>query len=81
LLDDIEVEAVTSTKSVPTKSKTKPSPVSTKKSLTPKAAKGKEKIVFKEKGKAAADGKEQKKKAKTKFVPIPLVHPDDREFF
>ncbi|KAK2365269.1 hypothetical protein QL285_090040 [Trifolium repens] len=81
LVDDIEVEAVTSTKSVPTKSKTKPSPVSTKKSLTPKAAKGKEKIVFKEKGKAAADGKEQKKKAKTKFVPIPLVHPDDREFF
>ncbi|KAK2444342.1 hypothetical protein QL285_015372 [Trifolium repens] len=79
LLDD--VEAVTSTKSAPTKPKSKPSPVSTKKSPTPKVSKGKEKMVFKEKGKAASDGKEQKKKAKTKFIPIPLIHPDDKENF
>lgn len=81
MLNDEEVEDVTSTKSAPIKPKSKPSPVSTKKSPTPKAAKGKEKVVFKGKEKAASDGKEKQKKAKTKFIPIPLVHPDDRENF
>jgi hypothetical protein len=73
LLDDEEVKAVTSTKSAPTKSKPKPSPAPTKKSPTPKVSKGKEKVV--------SEGKEKKKKPKTKCVPIPLVHPDDRENF
>jgi hypothetical protein len=73
LLDDEEVEAVTSTISAPTKSKPKPSPAPTKKSPTPKVSKGKEKVV--------SEGKEKKKKPKTKFVPIPLIHPDDRENF
>ncbi|WJX12494.1 hypothetical protein P8452_02989 [Trifolium repens] len=80
LIGDEEVGAVTSTKSAPTKPKSKPSPASTKKSPTPKAAKGKEKVTSIGKEKAVSDGKE-KKKVKTKFIPIPLVHPDDRENF
>ncbi|WJX13774.1 hypothetical protein P8452_04129 [Trifolium repens] len=38
-------------------------------------------MVVKGKDKAVSDGKEQKKKAKTKFIPIPLVHPVDKENF
>jgi ribosomal protein L13E len=79
-LTPTEVGAVTSTKSAPTKPKSKPSPASTKKSPTPKAAKGKEKVILKGKEKVVSDGKE-KKNVKTKFIPIPLVHPDDRENF
>jgi hypothetical protein len=68
--DEPEVEAVTSSKSLPPKPKPKPSPVSIKKSQTAsKTSKKKEKIASSSKGQ------------KTKFVPIPLIHPDDREKF
>jgi hypothetical protein len=67
---DDEPETVTSTKSLPPKSKPKPSPASIKKSHSvSKTPKPKAKTMSVNKG------------PKTKLVPIPLIHPDDKERF
>jgi hypothetical protein len=67
---EIEVEVASSPISVPAKPKPKPSPVATTKpSTATKTSKGKENVTSIKKG------------PKTKFIPIPLIHPDDRENF
>jgi hypothetical protein len=68
--DEPETETVTSTKSLPPKPKPKSSPVSIKKSKSvSKTPKPKAKTMSVNKGPI------------TKFVPIPLIHPDDKEKF
>jgi hypothetical protein len=68
--DKPETETVTSTKALPPKPKPKSSPVSIKKSKSvSKTPKSKAKTMSVNKG------------PKTKFVPIPLIHPDNKEKF
>jgi hypothetical protein len=68
--DEPEPETVTSTKSLPPKPKPKPSPASIKKSHSiSKTPKSKAKTMSVNKG------------PKTKFIPIPLIHPVDKDKF